>query len=117
VAFEAIPLRRSASVTEAAALPVCITLPVITPQTDLMVGEVVTCDNGTWEGSNILFSRQWRSGGFPIDFENNADYVLSVNDTREMVDCIVYARNVGGLTFAYAAPVGPIDARAKAVAP
>jgi hypothetical protein len=95
---------------------VCTTLPVITA-TDLIVGEAVTCDNGTWEGPDILFSRQWRSGGFPVDFETNGAYVLSVNDIGETVDCVVYARNADGMTFVYAAPVGPIDARARTAAP
>jgi hypothetical protein len=95
---------------------VCTTLPVITA-TDLIVGEAVTCDNGTWEGPDILFSRQWRSGGFPVDFETNGAYVLSVNDIGETVDCVVYARNADGMTFVYTAPVGPIDARARTAAP
>ena len=98
------------------AAPVCTALPVIA-RTDLMVGEVVTCDNGTWTGADVVYSWQWRSAGFPIFLENDVDYVLSINDTGEMVDCVVYAWNQGGLAFVYAAPVGPIDARAKAVAP
>lgn len=97
--------------------PVCTELPVITARTDLMVGEVVTCDNGAWTGADVVFSRQWRSGGFPVTFENNVDYVLSINDTGEMVDCVVYARNAGGQSFVYAAPVGPIKARIKAALP
>ena len=67
---------------------------------------------GPGQAADVVYSRQWRRDGFPIAFETNDDYVLSVNDTGAMLDCVVYARGSGGLSFIYAAPVGPVEGRA-----
>jgi hypothetical protein len=61
-----------------------------------VVGNPLTCSNGTWTNSPTGFARQWLRNGSPIPSAAAATYVVTEADVGQQVACRVTASNAGG---------------------
>jgi len=66
------------------------------------VGEALTCDQGSWEGSPA-FAYQWYRDGVPVASATGPTYLLSGADDRTAVQCSVSAASPGGTVLALSA--------------
>ena len=107
----------SASATSAptiqvtAAGPVNILPPGITPTGAITVGQTLTMSNGTWEGSQLTFTRQWLrctsetdlATCSNIDGQTSTTYLLRTDDVGKFIRASVTATNAvnpAGVTVA-----------------
>jgi hypothetical protein len=91
------------------------TPPQITVNTDLVVGSQLSCDNGSWSGSNITYTKQWwrDTNATPIAGATGNNHTLVGADVGTFIGCTVTATNTGGSSSEDADPVGPITATAQ----
>jgi hypothetical protein len=91
------------------------TPPQITVNTDLVVGSQLSCDNGSWSGSNLTYAKQWwrDTRATPIAGATGNNHTLVGADVDTMIGCTVTATNTGGSSSEDADPVGPITATAQ----
>jgi len=61
-----------------------------------VVGNPLTCSNGTWTNSPTGFARQWLRNGSPIPSAAAPTYVVTEADVGQQVACRVTASNAGG---------------------
>lgn len=96
-------LSRGALDGQAVAAPGNTVLPVIsgTPT----VGSTLTTTNGTWTGTGITYSYQWKRGGTNIGGATSSSYVLVTADIGTTITAVVTATNAGGSTSATSAGV------------
>lgn len=60
-----------------------------------VVGQVLTCSDGTWSGSlPITFTYQWQRNGSDITGEVASTYTLVQADAGKSISCLVYATNI-----------------------
>jgi hypothetical protein len=88
------------------------TPPQITVATDLVVGSQLSCDNGSWSGANITYTKQWwrDTNANPIAGATGNNHTLVGADVGLMIGCTVTATNTGGSSSEDAVAVGPISA-------
>lgn len=96
------------TLTPALGKPVNTVLPHATGST--VVGNTITCDEGTWNPAGDNFTRQWQSGGTNISGATGTSYTTQVSDETHSITCIVTATNESGSTSATSNAVGPITA-------
>lgn len=78
------------------AVPVNSALPTISGTIE--VGELLTCDVGTWTG-DPTYTFQWQrvnANAVDIDGATGSTYVISANDTDHAIQCVVTATNSSG---------------------
>lgn len=75
----------------------------------ILVGDNLTCSQGTWTGNPTGYSYQWISGSSMVGTNSNT-YTLVAADETNMITCIVTATNAGGSRQINSTPVGPIQA-------
>ena len=80
-----------------ATAPVNIVAPVVSGST--YVGDVLTTTNGSWSGSPISYSYQWKRGATNIGTNANT-YTLVSADAGLNITCVVTATNAIGSTNA-----------------
>lgn len=74
------------------------------------VGDTLTCTTGTWTGSTPVFTYQWQRGGWSnIVGATASTYLLTGDDEKVDVRCVVTATNSVGTASANSNKVGPID--------
>ncbi|HEX3318910.1 MAG TPA: FG-GAP-like repeat-containing protein [Solirubrobacteraceae bacterium] len=61
-----------------------------------VVGNVVSCSNGTWTNSPTAFAQQWLRNGQPIPSAAGASYTVQEADVLQQLSCRVTASNAGG---------------------
>lgn len=74
--------------------PVNTVLPVVSGS--FFVGQALSCSTGTWEGSGISYSYQWRNAGTNISGATSAAYTVQPGDDGDLIDCVVTATNSEG---------------------
>jgi len=74
--------------------PVNTVAPVISGP--FFVGQTLTTTDGTWTGSGISYTYQWRNAGVDIGGATNSTYVVQAGDDGDVLDCVVTATNGGG---------------------
>jgi hypothetical protein len=72
--------------------------PVITGTN--VVGQTLTTTNGTWTGTNLTYTYQWKRGGSNISSATSVTYVLVEADADTSVTCEVTATNSIGAASA-----------------
>jgi hypothetical protein len=82
----------------AVAAPVNTVAPVIsgTPT----VGSTLTTTTGTWTGTGIAYTYQWKRGGVNIGGATANSYVLVTADVGTIITATVIATNAGGSSSA-----------------
>jgi len=77
-----------------------------------MAGDTLTTNNGTWTGTGITYTYQWRysPSGSAISGATGTTYVIQVGDTGSLVYCVITATNTGGMASANSNVVGPLNA-------
>jgi DNA-binding beta-propeller fold protein YncE len=63
------------------------------------VGEVLTCNNGSWDGGSITYSYDWRVDGTATG-QTDSTYTVQAGDLEHQVVCRVTATNPAGSTSA-----------------
>jgi hypothetical protein len=88
------PQRVALSANVVPPIPVNQTAPAIsgTP----VVGNTLSCSNGTWTNSPTAFAHQWLRNGNPIPGAAVATYPVVEADVGQQVACRVTASNAGG---------------------
>jgi hypothetical protein len=89
------------TIVVSAAGPANILLPGITPTGAITVGQTLTMSNGTWEGSQLTFTRQWLrctsesdvASCSSIDGQTGSTYVLRTDDIGKFIRARVTATN------------------------
>jgi len=76
----------------AGTIPVCTVAPTISG-TDL-VGSLMTCNPGTWTGTDVVLSYQWRRDGVNIALATASTYTTVSGDDGKDLDCVVTGNNV-----------------------
>lgn len=61
-----------------------------------IVGQTLSVTNGTWTGSGISYSYQWRRDGVDIVGATNSTYTLVSADDSKVIACNVTATNTAG---------------------
>ena len=65
-----------------------------------VVGQTLTTTNGTWTGTNLTYTYQWKRGGSNISSATSVTYVLVEADADTSVTCEVTATNSIGAASA-----------------
>jgi hypothetical protein len=84
------------------AFPAVTVAPAITGSP--LVGQTLTCSDGTWRGSPT-FTRQWLRNGSPIAGQTATTYTVVAGDDGQSLACRVTATNGAGSATATTAPV------------
>jgi hypothetical protein len=82
-----------------ATVPECNVLPSISGEGELIVGQVLTTDDGVWDAiGTITYSYQWKRGGETnINIGTNANtYTLVKADAGQTITCEVTATTLAG---------------------
>lgn len=103
------------AVSEAVAVPsIPVGLSAPSVSGDLKVGEQLTCEQGTWSGTEpIYYTFQWRRNGGAISGEVAHTYTVVSADEAHELSCQVSAHNAAGFAVAdsnaVAVPVLPAN--------
>ncbi len=98
------------------AVPANIVAPAITGSS--AVGGVLTCGNGTWNGSaTIVYTRQWQRDGVDIGGETATTYTVLDADNGKTISCNVTGTNALGASTAASNSIAVSNAPANTVAP
>jgi hypothetical protein len=89
--------------------PVSTISPSIIAPAGIAVGNSLSSNTGSWNGSPT-FTRQWVRGNNNIAGATGAAYVLVIADVGAMISCDVTATNVSGSTTERSNALGPITA-------
>lgn len=97
------------------ALPAAVNTvaPAVTGATS--VGSILSCDTGTWTGSGLAYTYQWKANGVNIAGETASTYQTVTADGGATITCVVTATNSGG-AVAQASNAVVVDAAATNVA-
>ena len=60
------------------------------------VGQTLSCSTGTWSGSSITYSYQWKAGGTNISGATSSTFVPTNAEHGATITCTVTATNDGG---------------------
>ena len=82
---------RSNSKAVAGGVPANTALPSISGSP--IVGQTLSCANGTWSNMPLSFTRRWRRNGALIPGETGAQHVVSSSDRATRLTCEVTASN------------------------
>jgi len=74
--------------------PVNTVAPVLSGS--FFVGKTLACSTGTWTGSGISYTYQWRNAGVDMGGATASTYVVQSGDDGDVLDCVVTATNGGG---------------------
>ncbi|MBS41775.1 MAG: hypothetical protein CMH83_01115 [Nocardioides sp.] len=85
--------------------PQPLTAPAVSP-TDVVAGDTVTCDPGTWEG-DPSYAFAWTRDGVGITGADAATYDVTAADVDTVLACVVDGSNAGGTTTSRSAEVVP----------
>jgi sugar lactone lactonase YvrE len=77
-----------------------------------VVGQTLSCSDGTWNGSPDSYSFFWSRGGIPIGGATSATYTITPDDRGYTLTCSVVAANAGGAIQADSYGVGVPGPRA-----
>ncbi|HWT92842.1 MAG TPA: hypothetical protein VN238_07585, partial [Solirubrobacteraceae bacterium] len=69
-----------------------------------VLGEALTCSDGTWTGTPLI-ARQWLRGGTPIAGETGVTYTVTTADVGQALSCRVTATSPDGVASATTAAV------------
>lgn len=72
------------------------------------VGETLTADEGTWNGSPTSYSFQWLRGTVPIAGADEDTYVIVEDDVGEQLAVLVTATNALGSVSALSDPTSVV---------
>jgi hypothetical protein len=78
--------------------PVNTAVPVISGT--VSVGSTLTTTNGTWTGTGISYTYQWKRGGANIGGATSNSYLLVTADIGAIITATVTATNTGGSSSA-----------------
>jgi hypothetical protein len=59
------------------------------------VGQTLSCSQGTWTGTSLVYSYQWKRGGSNIAGATSSTYVVVVADVGATLTCAVTADHLG----------------------
>jgi hypothetical protein len=65
------------------------------------VGEILTCDTGTWDNVPTAYAYQWFQEGTPLIGETNATHTITAGDDKNRLTCRVTATNLAGGNSAF----------------
>jgi len=68
--------------------------PVVSGTTGL--GDLLSCTTGTWAGTSITYTYQWKRGGVDIVGETASTHTIVALDQGENITCLVTATNTAG---------------------
>ena len=71
----------------------------------LLVGQTLTCSQGSWTGAPTSYAYQWLRDGVAISGATGSTYLLVTADGGHNLSCSVTAANVNGITAASSNPV------------
>jgi len=74
--------------------PINQTVPAISGS--VYQGNTLTTTNGTWAGTSLVYTYQWRRNGVGIAGATNSTYVTQEDDIGTQVSCLVTATNGAG---------------------
>ena len=86
--------------------PTNTVVPAITGTTT--EGQTLTSDTGTWSGTVVSYTYQWKDDGVNIAGATASTYVLTSAEVGGTITCTVTATNEVGSTSATSAGVGPV---------
>ncbi len=72
-----------------------------------VIGQDVTCGDGTWTGANS-FTREWRRDGVAITGQTGASYTLAPEDEGQRINCAVLAAGPDAFAVAESGAVFPV---------
>ena len=72
-----------------------------------VVGQVVTCGDGSWTGANS-FTREWRRDGVAITGQTGSSYTLAPEDEGQRINCAVLAAGPDAFAVAESGAVFPV---------
>lgn len=76
-----------------------------------VVDQTLSCTTGTWTGdAPISYTYQWLADGDEIDAATDDEFLLTGNETSDMITCRVTATNAAWLTHALSNELGPVEA-------
>jgi hypothetical protein len=87
--------------------PVNTVVPAITGTTT--DGQTLTSDTGTWSGTVVSYTYQWKADGVNISGATASTYLLTASEIGANITVAVTATNEVGSTTATSAAVGPIE--------
>lgn len=88
--------------------PVLTVAPAITGSAE--VGSELSCDNGTFTGTNITYTYQWFSAGVSIQGATESKFTPTDKETGKTIMCRVTAKNNGGIASGYSALTSAVTA-------
>jgi hypothetical protein len=86
--------------------PANTVVPAITGTTTS--GQTLTSSTGTWSGTVVSYTYQWKADGVNIASATASTYVLTASEVGATITCAVTATNEVGSTTATSAGVGPV---------
>ncbi len=98
----------TSSAVEAIGAPANTALPAISGSQ--VVGQELSCSQGTWTNSPTGYAYQWKRDGSPIFGATSPTYTLIAGDANHQIRCSVTASNAGGsneATSELVIPIGP----------
>jgi hypothetical protein len=84
----------SNDITIPISLPVNTISPVISGSG--FITEVMTLTNGTWTGTDIVYTYQWKRNGSNISGATSSTYIITASDFATNLTCVVTATNSRG---------------------
>jgi hypothetical protein len=79
--------------------PSVVDVPYVSPET-AMVGELLNCTMGNWNGEPESYTYSWRHAGDPVEIGTGASYTTVAGDADTSVQCVVSATNSAGTASA-----------------
>jgi hypothetical protein len=98
--------RAVGAVSVSGTAPTNSVVPAITGTTT--EGQTLTSDTGTWSGTVVSYTYQWKADGVNISGATGSTYVLTASEVGATITVAVTATNEVGSTTATSAGVGPI---------
>lgn len=81
---------------------------------DLTLGGVLTCVEGTWSPTADTYTYTWRRNGAPISLATSRTYAITAADQGTMVSCVVVGINEDGSSLDVASAERSVPAAAGA---
>jgi hypothetical protein len=99
--------RAVGAVSVSGTAPANTVVPAITGTTT--EGQTLTSSTGTWSGTVVSYTYQWKADGVNIASATASTYVLTASEVGTTITCAVTATNEVGSTTATSAGVGPVE--------
>lgn len=97
--------------------PVNLLPPVVSPLTNILVGQTLTVTNGSWSGNPTAYLYAWFIDGILVLGATGNNYTVPAAAVGRMVSARVTARNVIGDTVVASNAVGPVQEVPAGIAP